>query len=91
MSKYPRHKLASDGTHFGPGQAVVTPSIIRSELIAEYQELEDQALVEDLGAFKEALVVERDANDPNRVNVLLPPNLVNQLRIFAVLAQFRLN
>lgn len=90
-SKYPRHKLASDGTHFGPGQAVVTPSIIRSELIAEYQELEDQALVEDLDAFKEALVVERDANDPNRVNVLLPPNLVNQLRIFAVLAQFRLN
>ena len=69
----------------------MTPSIIRSELIAEYQELEDQALVEDLDAFKEALVVERDANDPNRVNVLLPPNLVNQLRIFAVLAQFRLN
>ena len=47
--------------------------------------------MEDLDAFKEALVVERDANDPNRVNVLLPPNLVNQLRIFAVLAQFRLN
>ena len=90
-SKYPRHKLASDGTHFGSGQAVVTPSIIRAELIAEYQKLEEKALVENLDAFKQNLIVERNADDPNRVDVLLPPDLVNQLRIFAVLAQFRLN
>ena len=90
-SKYPRHKLASDGTHFGSGQAVVTPSIIRAELIAEYQKLEEKALVENLDAFKQKLIVERNADDPNRIDVLLPPDLVNQLRIFAVLAQFRLN
>ena len=90
-SKYPRHKLADDGTHFGSGQAVVTPSIIRAELIAEYQKLEEKALVENLDAFKQNLIVERNADDPNRVDVLLPPDLVNQLRIFAVLAQFRLN
>jgi phage tail sheath gpL-like len=36
------------------------------------------------------LIVERDSNDPNRVNVLYPPDLINQLRMFAVLAQFRL-
>ena len=35
-------------------------------------------------------MVERDPNDPNRLNVLYPPDLINQLRIFAVLAQFRL-
>jgi hypothetical protein len=40
--------------------------------------------------FKRNLLVERDPNDPNRVNVLYPPDLINQLRIFAVLAQFRL-
>ena len=39
---------------------------------------------------KNFLLVERDPNDPNRVNVLYPPDLINQLRIFAVLAQFRL-
>lgn len=89
-SKYGRHKLADDGAHFGAGQAIVTPRIIRGELIAQYQKLEALALVENLDAFKAALIVERDANDPNRVNVLLPPDLVNQLRIFAVLAQFRL-
>ena len=35
-------------------------------------------------------MVERDPNNPNRVNVLYPPDLINQLRMFAVLAQFRL-
>jgi hypothetical protein len=47
-------------------------------------------LVEDLTNFKRNLLVERDPNDPNRVNVLYPPDLINQLRTFAVLAQFRL-
>jgi phage tail sheath gpL-like len=32
-SKFPRHKLADDGTKFGPGQAIVTPGIIKAELI----------------------------------------------------------
>ena len=89
-SKYPRHKLANDGTKFGPGQAIVTPGIIKAELVAEYQMDEWNGLVEDIRDFKANLLVERDPNDPNRVNVLYPPDLVNQLRIFAVLAQFRL-
>src|SRR6516165_6691028 len=29
-SKFPRHKLADDGTKFGPGQAIVTPGIIKA-------------------------------------------------------------
>ena len=43
-----------------------------------------------MSAFKAHLICERDTNDPNRVNVLYPPDLINQLRVFAVLAQFRL-
>lgn len=27
--KYGRHKLANDGTRFGPGQAIVTPAVIK--------------------------------------------------------------
>lgn len=88
--KFPRHKLANDGTRFGAGQAIVTPNIIRAELVAAYAELESMGLVENLDAFKANLIVERDQNDPNRINVLYPPDLVNQLRVFAVLAQFRL-
>lgn len=89
-SKYPRHKLASDGTRFGAGQAVVTPSIIRAEIIALYAKLEKKAIVENADLFAKFLIVERNEDDPNRVDVLLPPDLVNQLRVFAVLNQFRL-
>ncbi len=89
-SKYPRHKLADDGTRFGVGQAIVTPKTIKAELVAQYRQDEFNGLVENAAAFKANLVVERDPNDPNRVNVLYPPDLVNQLRVFAVLAQFRL-
>lgn len=89
-SKYPRHALANDGTRFGPGRAVVTPAVIRAELVAAYRGLERSGLVENAEAFKAALIVERDSGNPNRINVLYPPDLVNQLRIFAVLAQFRL-
>jgi phage tail sheath gpL-like len=89
-SKFPRSKLADDGTKFGPGQAIVTPGIIKAELVNEYQMDMWNGLVENLKAFKANLIVERDPNDPNRVNVLYPPDLINQLRIFAVLAQFRL-
>ena len=86
--KFPRHKLANDGTAFGPGQAIVTPGIIRAELLALFRELELQGLVEDFDQYKADLIVERNANDPNRIDVLSPPNLVNQLRVFAEQIQF---
>lgn len=89
-TKFPRHKLADDGTRFGPGQAIVTPKIIKAELVAQYRQDEFEGLVENAKAFKDNLIVERDTTNPNRVNVLYPPDLINQLRIFAVLAQFRL-
>ena len=89
-SKYGRHKLANDGTRFGAGQAIVTPGVIRAELIAGYYTLEQMGMVENADAFAQNLVVERSLTDPTRVNVLYPPDLVNQLRVFALQYQFRL-
>ncbi len=89
-SKYGRHKLANDGTRFGPGQAIVTPKVIRGELIAAYGAMERDGIVENAEMFKQYLIVERDPNNPNRLSVLFPPDLVNQLRVFALLYQFRL-
>ena len=89
-SKYPRHKLADDGTRFAAGQAIVTPAVIKGELCAVYGQMEYLGIVENLDTFKQYLIVERDTTDPNRVNVLFPPDYVNQLRVFAVLNQFRL-
>lgn len=88
--KYPRHKLANDGTRFGAGQAIVTPSVVRGEILSEYAAMEELGIVENAKAFAKNLIVERNATDPNRLDVLYPPDLVNQLRVFAVLAQFRL-
>lgn len=84
LQKFPRHKLASDGTRFGPGQAIVTPSVIRGELLALYRELEEAGIVENFDQYKADLIVERNKDDRNRVDVLSPPDLVNQFRIFAM-------
>ena len=89
-SKYGRHKLANDGTRFGAGQPIITPSTIRGELIAQYARLEEEGHVENAETFAQHLIVERDGNDPSRVNVMFPPDYINGLRVFALLNQFRL-
>lgn len=89
-SKYPRHKLAKDGTRFGPGQAIVTPAVLKGEICAAYRQMELAGIVENFETFKSYLIVEINADDPNRVDVLFPPDYVNQLRVFALKNQFRL-
>lgn len=88
--KYPRHKLANDGTLFDPGQAVVTPSTIRSELISLFRFWEAIGLVERFEQFKQDLIVERNATDVNRVDMRMSPDLMNQFRVFAGQVQFLL-
>ncbi len=87
-ARFPRHKLADDGTNYGPGQAVATPSVIRMELLHLFRELEEAGLVENFDQFKADLIVERNASDRDRVDALIPPDLINQLRVFAGLVQF---
>lgn len=86
--KYPRHKLADDDANISPGQAVVKPKTIRAELIALYSELEWQGLFENVEAFAASLIVERNANDRNRIDVLSMPDLVNQFMVYAETTQF---
>lgn len=89
-TKWPRHKLVSDGTRIAPGQQAVSPRMIRAAMIAEYLIMVGLGLVEDVDAFAAGLVVERNADDRNRVDVLFPPDLANQLRIVAVRYQYAL-
>lgn len=88
--KFPRHKLADDGTNFGPGQAIVTPNVIRGELIALFSQWEEAGLAENIEQFKADLIVERNQSDPDRIDALIPPDVINQLRVFAGQIQFRL-
>ncbi|MGC0122409.1 phage tail protein [Providencia rettgeri] len=89
-SKFGRMKLANDGTRFAPGAAIVTPNIVRAELIAQYKSLEFNGHVQDSDAFIKGLLVERNSQNPNRLDVLWTGTLINQLRVFALLNQFRL-
>ncbi len=87
--KYPRHKVADDGTLFDAGQAIVTPSTIRNEMLALFRQWEASGLVENFEQFKTDLIVERDGADANRINAQIPPDIVNQFRVFAAQIQFR--
>jgi phage tail sheath gpL-like len=86
--RFPRHKLADDGTSFAPGQAIATPSLIKSELLDVARDLELAGILEDFAQFKRDLLVVRSTSDVNRVNCILPPNIVNQFRVFAASVQF---
>lgn len=89
LSKFPRHKLAKDGTRFAPGQAVVTPAIIKAELLSLYTELEYRAIVQDFEGYTKTMFVELDATNPSRINVQDSPQFVNGLIIYAGKIQFR--
>lgn len=87
-SKFPRHKLANDGTPFSAGQPMVTPKILRGETIAWGTDLANAGLIEDLPGFIASLAVERDANDVSRANARVGPNQVNGFRVFAGQIQY---
>lgn len=88
--KYPRHKLMDDGNPIPPGQAVMTPKLGRAEAVAAFMDWQELCLVENLEQFKTDLVVERNSRDPNRMDMLMSPDLVNQLRFWPTLIQFGL-
>lgn len=88
--KYSRHKMGGDNTFVAPGQPIMTPLVARGEFVSLFREWEQLGLVEDADQFKDELVIEINASDPNRLDVLLSPNLINQFRVLAGSFQFLL-
>ncbi len=86
--KFPRHKLADDDTLIPPGQAIVQPKSIKSELIALAGEWREAGWVEGIDDYIESLIVERNASDRNRIDVLQSPDLINAFFVFAGNMQF---
>jgi len=80
-------KLASDPLIAAAGSNTITPLIIRGEIIALFSEFARDGLIEDLDEFLNTLIVIRDiedgGSDPNRVNVSMSPDIVNQVRMIA--------
>ncbi len=91
LADFPRYKLAADGTRIAPGAAVTTPSKLRAYIIAQLRIMEEvDGWLQNVDAFKDQVLVQINNNNPDRVDILFPPSLVGQLRIFAVLSQFHI-
>lgn len=89
-TKYARAKLAADGTKANSGQKVLTPKQGKAEALEWYDQMVQLGHFEEAGLalFKTELVVERDISNPNRMNWLLPPDLINQFIVGAANLQF---
>ncbi len=83
LRKYPRFKLADDGNRFSEGQEIMTPKTAKAEAVSIFNGWQELGLVENADAFKEALVIERNALDKDRLDFEMEPDLVNQLRVVA--------
>jgi phage tail sheath gpL-like len=62
----------------------------KAEAIMWFRQMEELGLVENYDQFKADLVVQRNISDPNRLDFLLPPDLMNQLIVTGAQIQFRL-
>ena len=87
---YPAHKLADDNVLplIAPGQKIATPKLIRNTLIGEASKLVTVGIMEGLEQFKRDLKVVRSTTNKNRVNSIMPPDIVNQFDIFAGAVQY---
>lgn len=88
LLRYPRHKLADSVTRLRAGQAVMTPALMKAHALGWFRDMEARGLVQRFEVFKAGLVVERDEDDQNRLNVYLPPDLMRQLIVTAATIAF---
>lgn len=70
--RFPREKLS-----------IRTPAKVRSELLDVLLKLEQLEILEEVEANKSGLLVERDLQDVNRLNAVIPSDVVNGLHVFA--------
>jgi phage tail sheath gpL-like len=92
LTKYPRAKLADSIEGVGADQQFMTPDIGRTEAVAWFIDAQRDGLVEGgqdaLNQFQDELIVARDETNKNRLNWLLPPDLMNQFIVGSGVVQF---
>ena len=69
--RFPRDKLSSR-----------TPGKVRSEILDVLYKMEELEIVENVDQWKDGVIVERDSQDPNRLNAKIPTDVVNGLHVF---------
>lgn len=91
LIKYPRAKLADDNQRLPSGQSIVTPSSAKAEIINIFKGWQEiLGIAENIDQFKTDLIVERNVSDRDRLDILMSPDLINQLRVLTGIIQFLL-
>lgn len=90
LTKYPRARLANSNEKIRPGLQVMTPNVGKNEALIWYRQLEEDGLAEDYDTFKSNVVCRRSTSNVNRLEWLLPSDLVNQFIVGSADIQFRL-
>lgn len=70
--RFPREKLSEK-----------TPPKVRSEILDVAYKAEELEIIENVDAWKDRLILERDGQDANRLNAKIPCDVVNGLHVFA--------
>ena len=70
--RFPRDKLSDK-----------TPMRVRSEILDVLNQCEDAEILEEVMSNKEKLIVQRNSTDPNRLDVIIPADIVNGLHVLA--------
>lgn len=72
LLRFPRAKLSAK-----------TPPRVRTEVLDVLNRLERLEILENVAANKTGVICERDEQDPNRLNIRIPADVVNGLHIIA--------
>lgn len=72
LLRFPRAKLSTK-----------TPPRVRTEVLDVLNRLERLEILENIAANKPGVICERDEQDPNRLNIRIPADVVNGLHIIA--------
>jgi len=62
---------------------VATVDEVRATVLHAYAKLCDLSICENYALFESLLTMERSVTDPDRIDAVLPPDMVNQFRVFA--------
>lgn len=91
LSKFTRFKLAKTADKYGAGQKIVTPAMIKAELLTLYEQefMGARGWVQDYDHYKNNLLVEIAPNDPDRVQFRDEPTLIGQFRVLAGQVAFK--
>ena len=90
LLRYPRAKLADNIDRLQSNQQVMTPDVGITEAVSWFLQLEAQGILENVAQFKNDVRCIRPDGYPNRLEWLLPPDLVNQFIVGSADLQFRL-